>query len=156
MASSRRLNPGIRPTDIAWEKIYAMFEFQVRTSGRTLGDILLDHFTAFEIRLFFKQERPDLKALQEQNTTRYSSLLNDRFANVPSSLPTKLAMMFFGLPIEPVTGDLEGKSAETLAALESEVAHMKPLAFLKNDDLSRVSFGNDGKALRRPPCNPNN
>ncbi len=147
MPFERRLNPAIDPSDIAWEKVHAMFNFLVRTSDKTLGDILLDHFTVHEVRQFFTQERSDMKVLQERNTERYKSLLAGRFNGVPSDVPTKLAMMYFGLPVEPVQVVLAGQESNGLAVMEAQVAHLKPLAFLANDELSRVAFGTNGKTF---------
>ncbi|OAR02855.1 hypothetical protein LLEC1_05810 [Akanthomyces lecanii] len=140
MALERRLNPAIDPSDLAWEKVHATFNFKVRTSDKTLGDILLDNFTVQEVRQFFNQERPDLKALQKQNTERYKSLLAGRFKGVPSDVPTKLAMMYFGLPVEPVQTVLMDQDSDGLAVMEAQVARVKPLAFLANDELNQVAF----------------
>ncbi|KAJ3491893.1 hypothetical protein NLG97_g5505 [Lecanicillium saksenae] len=140
MPFQRRLNPTIDPSDVEWEKVHAMFDFLVRRSDRTLGDILLDHFSTHEIRQFFTQGRPDIKALQQRNTERYHSLLAERFSSVTSDVPTKLSMMFFGLPVEPVREVLEGTESDALAVMEAQVARMKPLAFLENDELSQVTF----------------
>lgn len=146
MALERRLNPAIDPSDLAWEKVHAMFNYRVRTSDKTLCDILLDNFTVQEIRQFFTQERSDLKALQERNTVRYHALLAGRFKGVPSDVPTKLAMMYFGLPVEPVQTILKGQESNGLAVMEAQVSQMKPLAFLANDELSQVAFGTTGMA----------
>lgn len=157
MALERRLNPAISPSDLAWEKVHAMFNFRVKTSDKTLGDILLDNFTVQEIRQFFTQERSDLKALQKRNTERYNSLLAGRFKGVRSDVPTKLAMMYFGLPVEPVQTVLTGKESNGLAVMEAQVAQLKPLAFLANDELSQVAFGATGmtciSAVRIDPTN---
>ncbi|KAJ6786808.1 hypothetical protein PWT90_03859 [Aphanocladium album] len=141
MPFQRRLDPAIDPSDVEWEKVHAMFDFLVRRSDRTLGDILLDNFTVHEIRQFFTQGRPDIKILQQRNTERYHSLLAGRFKGVVSDVPTKLSMMYFGLPVEPVREVLEGSESKALAAMEAEVARMKPLAFLEKDELSQVTFG---------------
>lgn len=147
MAHPRRLNPAIEPSDISWEKAHAKFDYLVRQSDKTLGDILVENFTKHEIRQFFVHDRPDIKAMQKRNTLRYNSLLTDRFSGATSDIPTKLSMMYFGLPVEPVKGFLQLSHGKKPEDLESQVAQARPLVFLENDELSKAVFNTAGMLL---------
>lgn len=141
----RKIDPSIDPSDTLWEKVHAAFTYEVRSSEKTLGDILLDNFSIYEIRQFFHQGRKDLRALQEQNAERYRALLATRFKGYADDVPTKLAMMFFGLPVEPVQAPPPADVSRALAALQVDIAQTKPLAFLEGDELSQVKFGDTSK-----------
>ena len=130
MLDRRYFNPAICPTDNDWARVHDSFAKLVKKSDKTLGDILLKYFTKYEARMFFTQDRSDLKRIQSGNTERFRALHAERFNSVESSLITKLTMMYFGLPIEPVEAILDSETEAELQSREAEDSQHRPLKFL--------------------------
>ncbi len=140
MLNRRQFNPAICPTDEDWAQVHNSFRTLVKKSDKTLGDILLQYFTKYEARMFVAQDRSDLKEIQTRNTERFKALLAERFNSVESSLITKLTMMYFGLPVEPIQAALDSTTESELQLREEEDDNQPPLEFLsKAEDHSKTS-----------------
>lgn len=101
-----RFNLGISPKSSEWKKVYGRFEKLLR-SKKTIQSILAEHFTHHEARMLILSDRDDVKALQADNTERFNALLEGRLKGVGRNLGTKLTMLYFGLPIEPLISPLD-------------------------------------------------
>ncbi|KAF4983523.1 hypothetical protein FZEAL_1058 [Fusarium zealandicum] len=105
-AAAARFNPAIAPKDSEWKSVYGEFT-ELLDSSKTINQIMSEYFTHHEARLFFPSDRADLKKLQDDNTERYNALLAGRLKGVDRSLASKLTMLYFGLPIEPMENPLD-------------------------------------------------
>lgn len=101
-----RFNLSISPKDADWNKVHAKFS-KLLESEKTLETILAENFTHHETRMFIVSDRADIKEIQKQNTRRFHSLLESRFKGIEPNLATKFAMMYFGLPVEPLISPLD-------------------------------------------------
>ncbi|RSM12090.1 hypothetical protein CEP52_002650 [Fusarium oligoseptatum] len=104
--AAKRVNPTITPQDRDWRRVLDTFT-ELHNSGNTLQKILSEHFTFHEARMLSASDRADIKNLQDVNTERYNALLRGRFLGVERDLVSKLTMLYFGLPVEPLTSLLE-------------------------------------------------
>ncbi|KAL7939276.1 hypothetical protein V8C35DRAFT_326373 [Trichoderma chlorosporum] len=98
----RRMDLTILPTAKKWKDTLQQFQRLLADDDMTIGQILSNYFTPHEARLFILSESAILKPIQEDNALRFHKLLQTRFQGVTSDAPTKLTMLYFGLPIEPV------------------------------------------------------
>ncbi len=81
------------------------FAVQLADPAKTTSSIVSHHFTAFERKLLYpasKKTDPELFQVQQDNRERFDELCAGRFAGKPVLLETKLAMLWFGLPVEPM------------------------------------------------------
>ncbi|EEU38041.1 uncharacterized protein NECHADRAFT_47938 [Fusarium vanettenii 77-13-4] len=104
--AAKRVNPIITPQDRDWRRMHHTFT-ELHKSDSTLQKILSDHFTYHEAHMLLASDRADIKSLQDANTERYNTLLQGRFRGVKRDLVSKLTMIYFGLPVEPLTSPLE-------------------------------------------------
>lgn len=104
--AAKRVDPIITPQDRNWRRMHYTFT-ELHKSDNTLQKILSDHFTYHEARMLLASDRTDIKSLQDANTERYNALLQGRFRGVKRDVVSKLTMMYFGLPIEPLKSPLE-------------------------------------------------
>ncbi|RSL49996.1 hypothetical protein CEP54_012153 [Fusarium duplospermum] len=104
--AAKRVNPTITPQDRDWRRMHHTFT-ELHKSDSTLQKILSDHFTHHEARMLLASDRADIKNLQDANTERYNALLQGRFLGVKRDMVSKLTMLYFGLPVEPLTSLLE-------------------------------------------------
>ncbi|KAL2676568.1 hypothetical protein Neosp_010331 [[Neocosmospora] mangrovei] len=104
--AAKRVNPMITPQDRDWRRMHHTFT-ELHKSDSTLQKILSEHFTYHEARMLLASDRVDVKSLQDANTERYNALLQGRFRGVKRDLVSKLTMMYFGLPVEPLKSPLE-------------------------------------------------
>ncbi|KAJ4242751.1 hypothetical protein NW757_011822 [Fusarium falciforme] len=105
-SAAKRVNPTITTQDRDWRRMLYTFT-ELHKSDKTLQKILSEHFTYHETRMLLASDRADIKTLQDANTERYNTLLEGRFRGVERDLVSKLTMMYFGLPVEPLTSLLE-------------------------------------------------
>ncbi|KAF9869668.1 hypothetical protein CkaCkLH20_12855 [Colletotrichum karsti] len=141
-----RYSPLIRPTDEAWKTIEDEFKSILSDPTVRIQQILDDHFTDHEKKLFLPATQPrSLRECQEDNTERYHALFQGRFKGHPLSLATKFTMLYFGLPVEPVLSHLFGQGKPTFDVDDWEDLHeaevCPPLHFLTAHD--RRNFGHD-------------
>lgn len=99
--ASKRINPWITAEHSEWGRVLRYFNEQLE-SGQGLRKIMFRHFTAHEAELLVSSDRADLKQLQKEDTERYHVLVSGRFENVEQNMALKLAMVHFGLPVEPI------------------------------------------------------
>lgn len=105
--ASLRINPAIDPNSTPWKTQHRLFHLLLHSLDHNIQQILLANFTQHEARMFVPSDRHDLHALQQRNTDRYNALLQGRFKDVEQSLATKITMMYFGLPVEPMAMPLD-------------------------------------------------
>lgn len=100
--AQERIDLGVLPSDEKWNATYRMFEDLFADEDTPIGEILASKFTQHEIRLFMLSTSKTLKAIQDDNTTRFHALLQTRLQDAAPEIITKLTMLYFGLPIEPI------------------------------------------------------
>ncbi|PTB65840.1 hypothetical protein BBK36DRAFT_1120744 [Trichoderma citrinoviride] len=118
--AQRRVDVAVSSNSKKWIDVHQAFQDLLANGGMTLRQILPAFFTSHETRLFMLSEAVILKGIQEDNTYRYHRLLQTRFQGVTSDIPTKLTMLYFGLPIEPERLSL------TESTFDMEVQEPKP------------------------------
>ncbi|KAI8214968.1 Protein piccolo [Colletotrichum sp. SAR 10_76] len=143
---TKRYNPLIKPTDAAWKEVEYTFRRMLDRPTLTIKQVLDDHFTPHERKLFLPAVEPrSLRECQEDSTRRYRALLAGRFKGHFPSLATKFAMLYFGLPVEPALSQFAQLSKPSFEIddwgqlHEAEVS--PPLHFLTAHD--RRNFGYD-------------
>jgi hypothetical protein len=99
--AQRRVDIAVSPNDKKWIDVHQAFHHLLTVGKMTIGQILSAFFTPHETRLFMLSESAILKAIQQDNTCRFHRILQSRFQGVASDIPTKLTMLYFGLPVEP-------------------------------------------------------
>ncbi|KPM44577.1 hypothetical protein AK830_g1889 [Neonectria ditissima] len=115
-----RHNLLIKPSDADWKQVHDNFTWLLGPSStKTINEIMKDTFTRHEARMFVRSNRPDIKSIQDSNASRFRNLLHGRFSGVNGSLVTKFTMMYFGLPVEPMTSLLD-ELAEQVGQKPSE------------------------------------
>ncbi|KAK1254727.1 hypothetical protein MKX08_008722 [Trichoderma sp. CBMAI-0020] len=100
--AQERIDLGVSPNDEKWNDTYRMFEDLFADEDTPIGEILASKFTQHEIRLFMLYTSKVLKAIQDDNTARFNALLQTRLQDAAPEIITKLTMLYFGLPIEPI------------------------------------------------------
>jgi hypothetical protein len=100
--AQERIDLGVSPSDEKWNDTYRMFEDLFADEDTSIGEILASKFTQHEILLFMLSASKILKVIQDDNTTRFHRLLQTKFQGVASEIITKLTMLYYGLPIEPI------------------------------------------------------
>ncbi|KAL7944925.1 hypothetical protein V8C42DRAFT_358039 [Trichoderma barbatum] len=100
--AEKRIDLVIIPKGGKWIDTLKKFQFLLTDTNMTIGKILSAHFTTHEARLFTLSQLAVLRDIQEDNSRRFHKLLQDQFQGVTPDIPTKLTMLYFGLPIEPV------------------------------------------------------
>lgn len=100
--AQERIDLAVLPNDEKWKDAYRMFQDVFEDVDTSIGQILSSNFTQHEIRLFMLSASKILKAIQDDNTSRFHTLLKTRFRDVAPDIITKLTMLYFGLPIEPI------------------------------------------------------
>ncbi|UKZ64946.1 uncharacterized protein TrAtP1_006151 [Trichoderma atroviride] len=100
--AQERIDLGVSPSDERWSVTYRMFEHLFADEDTPIGEILASKFTQHEIRLFMLSASKVLKAIQDDNTARFNALLQTRLQDAAPEIITKLTMLYFGLPIEPI------------------------------------------------------
>ncbi|KAI1137339.1 hypothetical protein F5Y05DRAFT_389016 [Hypoxylon sp. FL0543] len=117
----------------------------------TLREILYGTFDPHEILLFEQATfPPELVQLQRDNTIRYQRILESRFRNHESSLPLKLAFLYFGLPVAPMK---PGTAHVNLPldldfGADKTVVEADPFEFL--DDHAERTHGDASKRVTDP------
>ncbi|KAI8175876.1 Protein piccolo [Colletotrichum sp. SAR 10_75] len=143
---TKRYNPLIKPTDAAWKEVEYTFRRMLDRPTLTIKQVLDDHFTPHERKLFLPAVEPrSLRECQEDSTRRYRALLAGRFKGHFPSLATKFAMLYFGLPVEPALSQFAQLSKPSFEIDDWEQLHeaevSPPLHFLTAHD--RRNFGYD-------------
>ncbi|KAM0513255.1 hypothetical protein ACHAPE_008104 [Trichoderma viride] len=100
--AQERIDLGVSPSEKKWNDTYRMFEDLFADEDTPIGEILASKFTQHEIRLFMLSASENLKAIQDDNTARFYALLQTRLQDAAPEIITKLTMLYFGLPIEPI------------------------------------------------------
>jgi hypothetical protein len=104
---SRKLkfNINIGPKDDAWIETREKF-IDLLKGNQNVGQILRDEFEEKQI-LYLMPPPTDgiILDIQNEHAKKYKAMVGKggRFHGVPDNLPTKLAMLHFGLSIEPMT-----------------------------------------------------
>ncbi|GKT41371.1 uncharacterized protein ColSpa_01552 [Colletotrichum spaethianum] len=102
-----RYNALIKPTDDDWITVHDKFKDLLAQPTLRTEQILKSCFTAHERKLFMPATEPlSLRNCQEDNSRRYRSLISGRFKSCHLSMATKFAMLYFGLPVEPILSEL--------------------------------------------------
>ncbi|KAL7807519.1 hypothetical protein V8C44DRAFT_186532 [Trichoderma aethiopicum] len=99
--AQKRVDVAVSPNDKKWIDVRQAFHNLLTDGDTTIGQILSAFFAPHEIRLFALSQSPILAAIQEDNAYRFHRLLQGRFQGFTPDLPTKLTMLYFGLPVEP-------------------------------------------------------
>ncbi|RFU76981.1 hypothetical protein TARUN_5228 [Trichoderma arundinaceum] len=107
-----RIDIAISPKDRKWIDTHRAFQELLADPDMTIGQILSLNFTQHEAHLLVLSRSTILKAIQADNTRRFQTLLHGRFQGVVADTPTKLTMLYFGLPIEPIDFSLAEMSFE--------------------------------------------
>lgn len=102
-----RVNLAIQPHDTEWKERIKHFEDLLASSHMTIQDIISATFTYYESQLLIPGDRPSIKEVHTSNSARYHTLLQGRFSDIQPSLALKMTMLYFGLPIEPMTMPLD-------------------------------------------------
>ncbi|ETS73127.1 hypothetical protein PFICI_15072 [Pestalotiopsis fici W106-1] len=131
---STRLNPRIKPSNADFVVMEQYFDRQLRKADLTISEILNDHFTAPEIEQFIPSQDKTLAKEQERRTEDFKYLLKTTFAKKAPTLPCKMAMLYFGLPVAPMKMDISQdpweKYLETLDQCDEE-GLPDPLGYLE-------------------------
>ncbi|KAL2110842.1 hypothetical protein VUR80DRAFT_669 [Thermomyces stellatus] len=100
----RRWDPLVNPASSKWTNQLSVFRLLLDPSStETLDSILSEYFTPPERELAIPATSPlYLVELQADRTARYRRLLASRFRGVEDDTATRLTMLYFGLPSEPV------------------------------------------------------
>ncbi|TDZ34542.1 hypothetical protein C8035_v010842 [Colletotrichum spinosum] len=149
-----RYNPLIKPTDESWAAVVDKFRRLLARPSVRVQDILDDHFTPHERNLFLPaSEPPSLRDCQRDNTKRYEALLGGRFKGHVPTLASKFAMLYFGLPVEPILSEYSSLSTSGPDFDDGDDVHhveaRPPLHFLTAHD--RRNFGHDSMKGQKPP-----
>ena len=105
-AANPKFNLNINQHDKAWMDKREEFINLLKDENKTPMDIFAEQFSEAQI-LYLLPPGNDgiILAIQKEHTQEYKGALSatGRFRGVPDNLATKLTMLHFGLPIEPVT-----------------------------------------------------
>ncbi|UKZ75748.1 hypothetical protein TrVFT333_003441 [Trichoderma virens FT-333] len=104
----KRKDLTVSPKDKKWNDTLQEFRKLLAGTDMTIGQILSDKFTTHEARLFTLSQSVILRRIQKDYTLRFRGLLRERFRGITPDIPTKLTMLYFGLPIEPIDVSLAG------------------------------------------------
>ncbi|TFB02499.1 hypothetical protein CCMA1212_005204 [Trichoderma ghanense] len=130
--AQRRVDVAVSPNDKKWVDVHQVFRDLLADSDKTIGQVLSAFFTPHEIRLFTLSQSAILRAIQQDYTYRFHRLLRGRFKGLTPDIPTKLTMLYFGLPTEPedlsLTGTTRGMEVPKLKPSRGAVD--PPLHFL--------------------------
>lgn len=101
---SLRWDPSVTPTSPKWANQLSIFKYLLSpVAEETLDSIFKDYFTPYERQLALPATSPAwLVKEQRQYTARYRRFLAGRFAGVDDDAATRLTMLYFGLPAEPL------------------------------------------------------
>lgn len=143
-----RAQPDITPSDPKWKEMLSYFNTLMSTPGVTLDDILKDHFTPHELRKFMPTIDEPFAKWQQEDTELFKRTLETRFKGVLPTLPMKMTMLYFGLPVAPMkfgrnqyvtSGDLDDP-------MEDVVMERDPLSFLDDYEERRYGVPPSGKS----------
>ncbi|KAM0424195.1 hypothetical protein ACHAPT_010566 [Fusarium lateritium] len=151
--AAERINPTIAPKDDDWTSTLNTFT-ELYESEKPVQQILSEHFTHHEARMLIASDRPDIKNLQYANTERYNALLRGRFQGVERNVVSKLTMLYFGLPVEPMNSPLD-ELINDLGINEPMVPlyHVQPpLHFLTAHNAR--NWGKENMRGQEAPCYP--
>jgi hypothetical protein len=104
--AEKRRNRDITPADNAFMTKEREFEGKLADPKMTFGAILEQAgFTKYEMKLLYPATEkldPLMHRIQQGNTETFKILCDGAFKDKIIMLETKLAMLYFGLPIEPM------------------------------------------------------
>ncbi|RYP84408.1 hypothetical protein DL769_001197 [Monosporascus sp. CRB-8-3] len=144
-----RVNPLVKPTDQAFIERERYFEWLLRSVYLTIENILEANFDKHEIALFTPASGPpDIVKSQKDHSVRYQRLLDTVFKGKVPSLATKMAMLWFGLPVAPMKiGLTQDVTPFDLDFLEDQVTEKPdPLKFLQNFTVR--TFGDPTRSVK--------
>jgi hypothetical protein len=105
--NSLAFNLYIRPQDEVWMEKRTFFVEELKDPTKTLMDVFEKNFSKIQISYLMPvaSDAGMILQIQEENAKEYKEALGrtGRFRGTPDNLATKLTMLHFGLPIEPVT-----------------------------------------------------
>ncbi|RYP52347.1 hypothetical protein DL768_002458 [Monosporascus sp. mg162] len=145
----KRVNPLIKPTDEAFIERERYFEWLLRSVYLTIEDILEANFNEHEIELFTPASGPPgIVKSQKEHSIRYQRFLDTVFKDKVPSLATKMAILWFGLPVAPMKiGLTQDVTAFDLDFLEDQVTETPdPLKFLENFTVR--TFGDPTRSVK--------
>lgn len=117
---NERINTDITPEDPDFILMEQYFNTQLRESRQSIRDILQDHFSRFEIEQFTPAEKDPMAAWQKEQEALCLNLLVTTFKGKLLTLPCKMAMLYFGLPVLPMKMPLKGQE---LSPVLSDLSH---------------------------------
>ncbi|KAH8193923.1 hypothetical protein TruAng_011911 [Truncatella angustata] len=142
-----RWNLEITPLDPNFVLMERYFNRQLRDQHQDVTQILEDHFEASEIEQFVPTHKEPLSQWQEDNKSQFLKLLSTSFKDKIPSLPCKMTMLYFGLPVAPMKrAPLESQPPTDLSAREHEMQEDRydPLSFLDEYAPQRTTQNEDG------------
>ncbi|RYP05088.1 hypothetical protein DL764_004049 [Monosporascus ibericus] len=144
-----RVNPLIKQTDDAFIERERYFERLLQSVYLTIENILEANFNEHEIALFTPASGPpDIVKSQKEHSIRYQRLLDTLFKGKVPSLATKMAILWFGLPVAPMKiGPTQDVTPCDLDFLEDQVTETPdPLKFLENFTVR--TFGDPTRSVK--------
>ncbi|KAK0104302.1 hypothetical protein ONS96_005391 [Cadophora gregata f. sp. sojae] len=109
MATNDPFDPDIEETDQAWiekrEEIVRLIHVEELAPLQVLQILGIKPNSFQELQLLPRMDQDLVLTMQKENTVLYKQALgaDGNFSNTHDNLITKLAMLHFGLPIEPIT-----------------------------------------------------
>jgi hypothetical protein len=138
----------IKPDDLEWKRYHSLFQKEL--TERNVREVLDRHFEEGQKLVVLP---PPMKGfildIQNENTIEYKKLLKGQLKGAKSNLITKLTMLHFGLPVEPLSlsnilsagkdEDDPDDAPEDLPGIQRIMFAEKPLEFL--DSYHERSYG---------------
>ncbi|KAK4071647.1 uncharacterized protein Triagg1_5885 [Trichoderma aggressivum f. europaeum] len=111
--AQKRIDLRVTPQDKKWNDVLQEFQRLHADADMTIGQILSEKFTTHEARLFIPSESEILKVIQAENVRRFHERFESRFQGIVLDIPTKLTMLYFGIPVEPMNFPLAEMTFKT-------------------------------------------
>ncbi|KAL7954080.1 hypothetical protein V8C34DRAFT_320259 [Trichoderma compactum] len=105
--AQKRIDLRVTPQDKKWNDTLQEFQKLHADTDMTTGQILSAKFTTHEARLFIPSESEIIKSIQKENVCRFRERFESRFRGITLDIPTKLTMLYFGIPVEPMNFSIE-------------------------------------------------
>lgn len=96
-----RFRPGITLSDPEWIQRYSWFMSVVQRPTQDVRAVLKSCFPRNTVFMLLPLSHRNLRIIQQLNSARYRQCLQQRFGDISNDGPAKLALTYFGLPVEP-------------------------------------------------------
>lgn len=98
-------NPMIKPSSREWRNQRNFFLEDLNRPESTVRSVMRDHLLPVHELYLMPSIVQSVAAIQDVHTSLYKRSLKPggQFSGEPDNLPTKMTMLYFGLPIEPIT-----------------------------------------------------